>query len=210
MDFYLRIQGSNLGAGASEMLGGGGNDLIARGAGSKLFRNAYNKVFSAIPEELKMDSMQAMMKDPELLATLLKRGRTEREQLNIAGRLATLFVEKGLIPATTSTANFFRRQAPAIVRESTESVVDKEPKKYGTESLNLPIPEEQSSLQLPSRGVLPAPAPVPSGVQTASVDSAGSGISSIDINKARQLFPNDITFAARGGEMRSGIGGLFR
>lgn len=218
MDFYLRIQGSNLGAGASEMLGGGGNDLIARGAGSKLFRNAYNKVFSAIPEELKMDSMQAMMKDPELLATLLKRGRTEREQLNIAGRLATLFVEKGLIPATTNTANFFRRQAPAIVRESTESVVDKEPTKYGTESLNLPIPEEQSSLQLPSRGVLPAPSPVPSGVQTASVDSAGSGsqrpqsggISSIDINKARQLFPNDITFAARGGEMRSGIGGLFR
>jgi len=77
---------------------------------------------------------------------------------------------------------------------------------------------EDASLQLPSRGVLPAPAPVPSGVQTASVDSAGSGsqrpqsggISSIDINKARQLFPNDITFAARGGEMRSGIGGLFR
>jgi hypothetical protein len=77
---------------------------------------------------------------------------------------------------------------------------------------------EDASLQLPSRGVLPAPSPVPSGVQTASVDSAGSGsqrpqsggISSIDINKARQLFPNDITFAARGGEMRSGIGGLFR
>jgi len=77
---------------------------------------------------------------------------------------------------------------------------------------------EDASLQLPSRGVLPAPAPVPSGVQTASVDSAGSGsqrpqsggIGSIDINKARQLFPNDITFAARGGEMRSGIGGLFR
>ena len=71
---------------------------------------------------------------------------------------------------------------------------------------------QQSSLQPSGIGALPLPAgtAAPSGVQTASVDSAGSGIGSIDINKARQLFPNDITFAARGGEMRSGIGGLFR
>ncbi len=79
---------------------------------------------------------------------------------------------------------------------------------------------EDASLQPSGIGALPLPAgtAAPSGVQTASVDPAGSaaqrpqsgGISSIDINKARQLFPNDITFAARGGEMRSGIGGLFR
>jgi len=226
MDFYLRIQGSNLGAGASEMIGGGGNDLIARGAGSKLFRNAYNKVFSAIPEELKMDSMQAIMKDPELLATLLKKGRTDREQLNIAGRLSTLLIEKGLIPAGQIATGFFRRQAPAVVRESTESVVDKEPTKYGTESLNLPIPEEQSSLQpLPRRDLPPSTqTAAPSGVQTASVDPAGSaaqrpqsiaasgGISKIDPQRARAFFdsPGEITFAARGGEIRSGIGGLFR
>ena len=71
---------------------------------------------------------------------------------------------------------------------------------------------QQSSLQPSGIGALPLPAgtAASSGVQTASVDSAGSGISSIDINKARQIFPNDITFAARGGEIRSGIGGLFR
>jgi len=79
---------------------------------------------------------------------------------------------------------------------------------------------EDASLQpLPRRDLPPSTqTAAPSGVQTASVDPAGSaaqrpqsgGISSIDINKARQLFPNDITFAARGGEMRSGIGGLFR
>ena len=67
-------------------------------------------------------------------------------------------------------------------------------------------------------GVLPAPTPVPSGVQTASVDSAGSGISSLGatssdtMRRGQALFPNDPIFRTfkRGGDVRSGIGGLFR
>ena len=56
---------------------------------------------------------------------------------------------------------------------------------------------------------------VPSGVQTASVDPARTtgGISTlasgkVDVAKARQLFdsPGEITFAARGGAIHSGIG----
>ena len=79
---------------------------------------------------------------------------------------------------------------------------------------------QQSSLQPPPEMALPPQLPqqaVPSGVQTAQapVDSVGtaggianlaSGPSKIDVNKARQLFPNDITFAARGGAIHRGIG----
>jgi len=67
--------------------------------------------------------------------------------------------------------------------------------------------------QPPSGGVLPAPSPVPSGVQTGSVDSAGSGATSSDtMRRGQALFPNDPIFRTfkRGGDVRSGIGGLFR
>tara|TARA_R110000796_G_scaffold173375_2_gene290321 strand:- start:1240 stop:5460 length:4221 start_codon:yes stop_codon:yes gene_type:complete len=81
---------------------------------------------------------------------------------------------------------------------------------------------QQSSLQPPPEMALPPQLPqqaVPSGVQTAQapVDSVGtaggianlaSGPSKIDVNKARQLFPDDITFASRGGAITRGIGAL--
>ena len=82
---------------------------------------------------------------------------------------------------------------------------------------------QQSSLQPSGIGALPLPAgtAAPRGVQTASVDPSAvapksiaesGGISQIDPNRARAFFnsPGEITFAARGGEIRSGIGGLFR
>ena len=73
---------------------------------------------------------------------------------------------------------------------------------------------QQSSLQpLPRRDLPPSTrTAAPRGVRKASVDPSGSGISRIDPERARAFFdsPGEITFAARGGEMRSGIGGLFR
>ena len=78
---------------------------------------------------------------------------------------------------------------------------------------------DQSSLQPPLNEALPPvrQATVPNGVQTATatapVDPVGTtgiaslgGTSRIDVDKARKLFPNDITFAARGGAISSGIG----
>ena len=116
MDFYLRIAGSQAGAVASSTIGGGGGDLIARGAGSKAFRNLYSKVFSDIPESLKMDVMSEMFADPDLLAVMLAKGRTDREKTAIASKIASLLAEKGFITTTTPV----RRAVPATIRESGE------------------------------------------------------------------------------------------
>ena len=120
MDFYLRIAGSSVGSRMQALIPGdtGSGQLVAAGAGSKAFRQVYGKIFNQIPESLKMDVMTQMFKDPDLMATMLKQGRTEKQRNNIAGRIAELLSEKGFIAATTPV----RRLAPAVVRETQEQV----------------------------------------------------------------------------------------
>ena len=87
------------------------------------------------------------------------------------------------------------------------------------------LSSQESSLQpLPRRDLPPSTqTAAPRGVQTASVDpsvvaaqrpqsiAASGGISSIDPERAKLAFgPFDILTARNGGEIRSGIGGLFR
>ena len=194
----------------------------AAAAGRKFLVN----IFQNVPAMQNLDVLEQIFTNAELTGKLLKRPTNAAEANRQSGKVAT-FLKDLLFKRGTEMLPFVMREtyeeddntsydamylgSPGIPESATRNE-----QKYIERVKDLS--NEQSSLQLPSRGVLPAPAPVPSGVQTASVDSAGSGsqrpqsggISSIDINKARQLFPNDITFAARGGEMRSGIGGLFR
>ena len=141
MDFYLRIVGSSVGSRFQRMIPGdtGAGQLVAAGAGSKAFRGAYNKIFSDLPESFKMDVMTEMFKDPDLLATMLSKGRTEREIGNISSRLIKLLTKKGLTKATTGLSNVARRSLPPVVRETEEVIVDQTP----------PIIEEEEASLIP-------------------------------------------------------------
>ena len=234
LDFYYGITGSALGTGAYQSvqdvfgIQNSTGALSAAAAGRKFLVN----IFQNVPAMQNLDVLEQIFTNAELTGKLLKRPTNAAEANRQSGKVAT-FLKDLLFKRGTEMIPFVMREtyeeddntsydamylgSPGIPESAT-----KNEQKYIERVKDLS--NEQSSLQLPSRGVLPAPAPVPSGVQTASVDSAGSGsqrpqsiaassgISKIDPQRARAFFdsPGEITFAARGGEMRSGIGGLFR
>ena len=196
MDFYLRIAGSSVGSRLQSMIPGdtGSGQLVAAGAGSKAFRTVYSKIFSEIPESLKMDVMTQMFKDPDLLATMLSKGKTQRERKNIAGRLAGILAEKGFYAVT----NTGRRGIPTITRETEELIVDEEPVLVPNDegaSLNIPA-------QVPTLPVGPAPSPI----QTASASLPQTTPQSGPVDRTRYaaMFPNDPASAL----IRQGIGSM--
>ena len=195
MDFYLRIVGSSIGSRAQSMLpgDGAGGSLVAASAGSKAFRTAYSKIFSNIPESMKMDVMTQMMKDPEMLAVFLKKGRTEREQSAIGGRLTSILVEKGLIPAGRGAANVGRRALPAVIRERDESLQEKTrrlesvtplPSNNQQGALAPPPVQRPSPVEPPTTQALAVPSPSPV--------SAPASSGPVDRTRYAALFPNDM------------------
>ena len=219
MDFYLRIVGSSIGSRAQSMLpgDGAGGSLVAATAGSKAFRTAYSKIFSNIPESMKMDVMTQMLKDPEMLAVFLKKGRTEREQSAIGGRLTSILVEKGLIPAGRGAANVGRRALPAVIRERDESLQEKTrrlesvtplPSNNQQGALAPPPVQRPSPVEPPTTQALAVPSPSPV--------SAPASSGPVDRTRYAALFPNDMASSMinqnRGPQTfaRGGIASLMR
>jgi len=196
----LRIVGSSIGTRAQSLIPGdsAGGSLVAASAGSKAFRTAYSKIFANIPESMKMDVMTQMMRDPELLAVMLKKGRTERERSAIGGRLTSLLVEKGLIPAGQGAANVGRRVVPAITREGvfedTEGQTPPQPKPFFIQNV-LPSNDQQGAVAPPPRPPVPTPSPVgPPTTRASAVPSpAPAPVNSGPVDRTRYaaLFPND-------------------
>ena len=202
MDFYLRIAGSSVGSRMQALIPGdtGSGQLVAAGAGSKAFRQVYGKIFNQIPESLKMDVMTEMFRDPDLMATMLQKGRTERERNNIAGRLAEILSEKGFIAATTPV----RRLAPGIVRETQEEVEESQvvpslpPSNQRSDLMpQTVLPTNRTEVQ-PNRVAAPAPIVPPSN--NASQPATRS--------RYAALFPND-PISGMIQPQQQGIGSLF-
>ena len=218
MDFYLRVVGSSIGSRAQSLIPGdsAGGSLVAASAGSKAFRTAYSKIFSNIPESMKMDVMTQMMKDPELLAVMLKKGRTDRERSAIGGRLSSLLIEKGLIPAGQGVANIIRRTIPATIRERDESMQEEIRR---LESV-IPSNDQQGSVAPAPQPPVPRPSPVvtPTTQARAVPSPSPAPVNSGPVDRTRYaaLFPNDsisgMMQAAYGGEAkkmrRGGIASL--
>jgi hypothetical protein len=76
----LRILGSSIGSAAAPS---GPGALIAASAGSR----AVRQVFDALPNATVRTVLEKAVKDPEAMALLLQKGRTEKEQRNIANGL---------------------------------------------------------------------------------------------------------------------------
>ena len=195
-DFWTRVSGSQAGAQASSLFGGSGNDLIARGAGSKGFRTAYSKLFQQIPSDLKADVMTKMMENPEFAATMLKKGRTEREKGAIASRLKKYLIEYGFIPAVRETTNLGRRTIPSVIREESDGDLDQtapNPRPFFIQNV-LPSNDQQGAVTPP----VPRPSPVgPPTTRASAVPSptpapAPASSGPVDRTRYAALFPNDM------------------
>ena len=182
-DFWLRVSGSALGGSFQKLLpgGGGAGTLVAAGAGSKLMR----RMFQSLPESFKMDAMVVLMENPELLANLMSKPKSERELMRVTERIQELFMDAGLLP--------IRRGVGPVTRETLEDddVLTKE------EILG----DKVSSVQ-PS--VLPAAPTAPQGpppeVISPSLASAspiqpiaGTNVNQNQRAKLAAAFPFDIT-----------------
>jgi len=146
-DLFLRISGAKLGTMGSEMLGGGSQSLIAAGAGSQALRN----IFSNMPNVLNMDVMSQLIKNPKLLADFLARPKSEKEKMNVFGRIVDWFGSQGITLA--------RRPAPTALREYTDEVFREV----------VPAPEQPEPIEdvQPPLAMAPAPTPQPPVAQAA-------------------------------------------
>ena len=108
-DLVLSILGSSAGTRLQALIPGdsGTGSLIAAGRGAKVFREAYKEVFASMPNFLKMDLLRDIVSDKDLLATVLRRGKTEQEKKNIGNKLAGYLVDRLF-------AGPLRRQIPAF------------------------------------------------------------------------------------------------
>ena len=186
LDFYLAITGSAIGTRAQAMISGGGGpgSLIAAGKGAETMR----KLFSQMPAALKTDVMSELMRNPELLATMMRRPRTERESMRLAERITNFMVDAGFAPV--------RRMIPSVSREIMRPAYEIQPS------------EEPAQVEQPSPSVPPRPAAGPAVAPSAPAPRAApvgppppvttppAGRAAAPAGQSRAaysaLFPNDI------------------
>lgn len=98
-ELALRVTGAQIGTAAAP---GGPGSLIAASAGSK----AVRQIFDALPNATVRAVLEDAVKDPEVMALLLQKGSTEKQQIDIANKLinymGTLGVSVGRSSVTPS------------------------------------------------------------------------------------------------------------
>lgn len=107
----LRVAGAEIGKVASASVGGGGNSLIAAAAGSK----AVRQIFDNLPNATVRQILENAVKDPEAMAILLDRGRTQKQQIDIANRLLNYLGSMGVSvgkTAVTPALNYIAVEEP--------------------------------------------------------------------------------------------------
>jgi hypothetical protein len=204
LDFYLSITGSAIGTRAQSLFtggSGGAGSLIAAGRGASTMR----KLFSEVPAALQTDVMSELMRNPEMLAAMMRRPRTERESMQLVQRMQNLLVDGGFISPA-------RRTLPGIARESGRDRFDpsavpvmpampapdtRPTVPSGAPATNMPPPNTRGSLTPP-----PSRAPTGGGgaaatapIQRAAAPQAPTPSPSGPVDRARfaAFFPNDPT-----------------
>jgi len=107
-DLGLRILGSRAGTAASAGAGGGA-PIIAAAAGSKAIR----QIFDALPNATVRAVFENAVKDPEAMALLLAKGRTEKEKIDIANGFIRFLGSMGVSvgkSAVTPALNYLNAQ----------------------------------------------------------------------------------------------------
>jgi len=197
LDFYLGITGSALGTSAQKLVTGGRSGpgaLIAAGQGAETMR----RIFADIPAALQTDVMSELMRNPALLASMMRKPRSNKEYVRLSTRIGNILKEQGFAP--------FRREVYSIPRELDDE--DDEAQNELKENLKktLPANNQQGSL-VPPPIVPTLGGGNPLSVQQASAAPAGPTIQNsgpVDRERFAAMFPNDSTTQL----LKSGIGSL--
>jgi len=146
------------------------------------------RIFQDIPASMKTDVMTEVMGNPKLLATLLKKAKTEPEKLKLSKRLGQLFTEAGFF--VTGGRQTIIRGAPSAIRAiETEEYDPTQDETIGDQS------SVEPSIQMgtPTTQVASSQ-PFLSGLNAAPAGGGISSTASAPTNRAQyaSLFPNDI------------------
>jgi len=104
-DLALRVVGARIGTAATP---GGPGSLIAASAGSKAIR----QIFDNLPNATVRQILENAAKDPEAMAILLDKGRTQKQQLDIANRLLNYLGSIGVSVGKTAVTPALNYLAP--------------------------------------------------------------------------------------------------
>jgi hypothetical protein len=199
IDFYLAIVGSALGTASQRFImggQGGPGQLVAAGKGAQTMRTLFDK----LPASVKTDVMTELMQNPSMLATFLRKPRSEREATNITNRIVNFLVQLGIRP--------IRLEIPTLVKETLEEEITPEEaveqKKQEVRPLDTSqyLPKELfrpnidtnvASANVPQTQPMPAPSP-----------TVAQG--PVDRQRYAAMFPND--FASSLIRSQGGIGSL--
>ena len=192
LDFYLGITGSALGTRAQSIMTGGQSGpgaLIAAGKGAETMR----RIFADIPASMQTDVMSELMRNPELLAAMMRKPRGDKERARLAQRVGDALIKLGFISPT-------RRGVPGTIRET-----DKELEREDIPAA--PPVEEEAFLQIPTEAPTLPVGPAPSPVQQANAAprvATPQPSGPVDRTRYAALFPNDPASAM----IRQGIGSM--
>ena len=148
-----------------------------------------------------MDVMSEMFADPDLLAAMLAKGKTDREQTAIGKRIATKLAEKGFLTAIIPA----RRAAPGIIRESGEDVELPEGQVDPVLQRAQELLKQRENVQLQTPPA--APPTTQAAIPAPPTNSLGAGPNPQVRQTYAALFPND---PISGMIPRQGIGGLLQ
>jgi hypothetical protein len=208
-DLALRVVGARIGTAAAP---GGPGSLIAASAGSKAVRQIFDQLPSATVRQI----LENAVKDPEAMAILLEKGRTQKQQVDIANRLLNYLGSMGVSvgkSAVTPALNYIApeeprpSQLPPFARGPVPAGMDRLYYSVGAEGNNLEVPpftpEGQAARQLrllPRDKRIPPKAPSTRGVpgltdQAPKPPGQGAGGSGAPTNaNARAMFQSLFPF----------------
>lgn len=197
IDFYVRLAGASVGAKAASAIGGAsGSSLVAAGAGSRVFRNILEK----IPATMQTDVMLEMMRNPKLLAVMLRKTKSEKEKRGIAGALLRILGGLGFAP--------IQRSAPAIQRElQREDVTQEMIDRYVPQTRAPAAPPVQPPLAPPQAMAQPPMAP-PQAMAQPPMSPPMSPPQGAPNLQQRQQYAAMFPYEATSEMIRGGIGSL--
>ena len=183
----LRVAGSEAGQAIASTVGGG-NSLIAASAGSK----AVRQIFDSLPNATIRQVLENASKDPEMMALLLEKGKTAKQQADIYNKILDKLGAMGVSVGKTAVTPALNYYSPEEPRPSgIGSYVDQSGQR---KPITAPFtPEGQAARQL--RRLPPAPGTrgVPNlGKQSSAAPAGGGGAPATDSRAMfQQLFPFD-------------------
>jgi len=141
-DLALRVVGARIGTAAAP---GGPGSLIAASAGSKAVRQIFDQLPSATVRQI----LENAVKDPEAMAILLEKGRTQKQQIDIANRLLNYLGSMGVSVGKSAVTPALNYIAPEEPRPSQLPPFARGPVPAGMERLYYSVGAEGNNLQVP-------------------------------------------------------------